>query len=111
MNSTTKIIHVIARVTLKEGQREAYLKAFHNLVPLVRQESGCIEYGPAIDIATGIAGQLVNDNVMTVVEKWESLEHLRAHLEAPHMKEFAKENGHMREQRDLYVMESVQKDL
>ena len=43
------MIHVIATIDLVEGQRAAFLKEFHALVPLVRAEAGCLEYGPAID--------------------------------------------------------------
>ena len=40
-------------------------------------------------MAAGIAAQgPPRENVVTVVEKWESLEALRAHLAAPHMAEY-----------------------
>jgi quinol monooxygenase YgiN len=80
------MIHVIATIELVDGQRDAFLAEFHKLVPLVRAEQGCIDYGPTTDVATGIPAQVpLRDNVVTVVERWESLESLRAHLQAPHM--------------------------
>lgn len=80
------MIHVLATIELAEGKREAFLKEFHLLVPLVRAEAGCLEYGPAIDVATGLAAQAPpRDNVVLVLEKWASLEALQAHLVAPHM--------------------------
>jgi quinol monooxygenase YgiN len=80
------VIHVIATIELAEGKREAFLDEFRKIVPLVRAEAGCLEYGPAVDVATGIAAQAPpRDNVVTVVEKWESVEALKAHLQAPHM--------------------------
>jgi quinol monooxygenase YgiN len=83
------MIHVIATITLHEGRRDAFLAEFHNLVPQVRAEPGCIEYGPTIDIATDISAQHpLRSDVVTIVEKWESLDHLKAHLAAPHMKEY-----------------------
>jgi quinol monooxygenase YgiN len=83
------MIHVIAIIELNEGRREAFLAEFHRVLPHVRAESGCIEYGPAIDIATEIAAQHpLRDHVVTIIEKWETLEHLNAHLAAPHMKEY-----------------------
>jgi quinol monooxygenase YgiN len=61
---------------------------FCELVPLVRAEEGCIDYGPAIDVDTPIASKPARADVVTVVEKWESVSALQAHLAAPHMKQF-----------------------
>jgi len=83
------MIHVIATVEVVAGRREAFLAEFRKLVPLVRAENGCLEYGPAVDIASGAPAQVpLRPNVVTVVEKWESLDALRAHLQAPHMIEY-----------------------
>jgi quinol monooxygenase YgiN len=83
------MIHVIATVELHPGRREAFLDEFRKVMPLVRAESGCIDYGPAVDIATDIAAQVpVRDHVVTIVERWASLEALKAHLVAPHMAEY-----------------------
>ncbi|MCI0458846.1 MAG: antibiotic biosynthesis monooxygenase [Gemmataceae bacterium] len=80
------MIHVIATIELAEGQREVFLEEFRQIVPLVRAEAGCLEYGPALDVPTGIAAQApLRENVVLVVEKWESVEALKAHLQAPHM--------------------------
>jgi quinol monooxygenase YgiN len=80
------MIHVIATVQIHAGRREAFLKEFHQVVPLVRAEQGCLEYGPTVDVASGVAAQpAVRDDVVVVVEKWESLPALTAHLAAPHM--------------------------
>jgi quinol monooxygenase YgiN len=83
------VIYVIATIEVVQGQREAFLTEFRKVVPLVRAEAGCLEYGPALDLPTDIAAQVpVRENVVTVVEKWESLEALRAHLRAAHMAEY-----------------------
>jgi quinol monooxygenase YgiN len=83
------VIHVIATIELAAGTREAFLAEFHRIVPLVRAEAGCLDYGPTIDLPTGLAAQPpVRDNVVTVVERWESLDALRAHTAAPHMQEY-----------------------
>jgi len=80
------MIHVIATIELLEGQLDAFLREFKNLVPEVLNEDGCIEYGPTMDVETNIAAQLeARTDVVTVVEKWESLDALEAHLTAPHM--------------------------
>lgn len=83
------MIHVLATIALTPGQRDAFLKEFRQLMPKVRAEQGCIEYGPAIDVQTGIEIQLpVRDDVVVVIEKWESLAALEAHLAAQHMTDF-----------------------
>ena len=80
------MIHVIATIELAEGTRDAFLAEFHKLVPQVRAEAGCLAYGPAGDVETGLSAQPpVRPNVVVVVEQWESLDALRAHLQAPHM--------------------------
>ncbi|QDT44634.1 putative quinol monooxygenase YgiN [Gimesia alba] len=80
------MIFVIADIELAEGKQAAFLEAFHQLVPQVLAEEGCIEYGPAIDEDTDIAAQVKNGSqIVTVMEKWESVDALKTHLVAPHM--------------------------
>src|SRR4051812_48439599 len=83
------MIHVIATIELAPGTRDAFLAEFHKIVAPVRAEAGCLEYGPAVDVASGMAAQgPVRDDVVVVVEKWESVEALLAHSRAPHMAEY-----------------------
>ncbi len=83
------MIIVLATIELAEGTRDNFLKEFSKIVPLVRQEAGCLEYGPTIDAATDIQAQLpLRNDVVTVVEKWESIPALKAHLVAPHMQAY-----------------------
>jgi quinol monooxygenase YgiN len=80
------MIYVIATVELQPGTREAFLAEFRRNVPNVRAEKGCIAYGSTVDVPSGIKTQIpLRDNVVTVVEQWESLEALQAHVAAPHM--------------------------
>ncbi|HAB11390.1 MAG TPA: antibiotic biosynthesis monooxygenase, partial [Planctomycetaceae bacterium] len=41
------MIFVLATIELAEGRRDDFLAAFQQVVPLVRAEEGCLEYGPA----------------------------------------------------------------
>lgn len=83
------MIHVIATIEVKPGKREAFLAEFQRIVSLVRAEAGCLEYGPTIDVDSGISVQgPLRENVAVIVEKWESLPALKAHLQAPHMAEY-----------------------
>ena len=80
---------VIAVIETVDGRREDFLAEFHRIVPLVRAEAGCIEYAPTVDAETDVeVQQRMGANTVTVVEKWESLDALRAHLKAPHMLEY-----------------------
>jgi len=83
------VIYVIATIELCPDKRDQFLLEFTQLVPEVRAEDGCIEYGGAIDLATGLPAQVaIRPDVVTVVEKWSSLDALNAHRTAPHMREF-----------------------
>lgn len=83
------MVHVIATIQVQPGKREAFHAEFTKLTPLVRAEAGCIEYGLTADLATPIPVQdPVREDVFTVVEKWESLDALQAHLKAPHMADY-----------------------
>jgi len=83
------MVHVIATLEIAPGKRDEYLALFADLVPKVKAEQGCIAYGPTIDVDSGLGPQQpVRDNVVTVVEQWESLDALSAHIAAPHMAEY-----------------------
>ena len=47
------MIHVIAVITAKPGERENILAHFRANVPAVRAEKGCIEYGATVDTDGG----------------------------------------------------------
>ncbi|MCH5374577.1 MAG: antibiotic biosynthesis monooxygenase, partial [Planctomycetes bacterium] len=52
-------------------------------------EQGCLWYEPTLDVDTNIAAQGgVRPNVVTMVEIWDSIADLEAHLIAPHMIEY-----------------------
>lgn len=88
------MIHVIATITTQPGKRDELIAAFQKLAPEVHAEEGCIEYGTAIDVSTPIAAQVdLREDVVTVVEKWESIQALEAHLAAPHMEAFRNSMG------------------
>jgi quinol monooxygenase YgiN len=80
------MIYVIATIDLAPGTREAFLAEFRKIIADVRAEAGCLEYGPAIDAETGIPTQYrIGADRVTVMEKWESVDALKAHAVAPHM--------------------------
>ena len=83
------MVHVIATIQLSVGVRGRFLEEFARIVPLVRAEDGCLEYGPTVDVPTGLSAQPpIREDVVVVVEKWRDLPALEAHLAAPHMNEY-----------------------
>ena len=79
------MINVIASIHIKEGRLSEFIEILKTNIPKVLEEKGCIEYVPTIDVPTGLPPQDMNSNVVTIIEKWDSLEDLQAHLSAPHM--------------------------
>jgi len=82
------MIIVIATITCQPGKRADYLAEFAKLVPEVLREDGCIEYGPTIDVPTDLPNQNRDEDRAVIVEKWESVDALKAHMVAPHMVAF-----------------------
>lgn len=100
------MIHVIAALSTAPGKRDQLIEAFQSLAPQVHAEEGCIEYATAVDVATPIDAQApLRDDVLMVVEKWESIEALEAHLSAPHMEAFRSEHGDLITGISLQVLE------
>ena len=102
------MIHVVAVITAKAGQRAAMLELFAANRPAVLAEAGCIEYVATID-AAGMPpskGSFGADTFV-VVEKWESLAALQAHAAAPHMAAYGAKTKEMTEARVIHVLEPV----
>lgn len=99
------MIHVVAIITAKPGQRDAILEAFRANVPAVHAESGCIEYGPAVD-ADGVGGfqTKFGPDTFVVLEKWESLDHLKAHAGSPHMAAYGAKTKDLIASRVIHVL-------
>lgn len=99
------MIHVIARIELTPGCRERFLACFRQLVPKVLAEPGCLGYVPAVEVATALRPDPPDENVVTVIETWQSLGDLEAHLAAPHMADFRRQTGDLRGRVTLTVLE------
>ena len=101
------MITVIATVICHPGQRDAFLAEFNQIVPTVLREDGCIEYGPQIDAGTDIENQNSDSARVTIVEKWDSVAALKAHLIAPHMMEYRPKVKHLVDSSELRVLENA----
>jgi quinol monooxygenase YgiN len=99
------MIHVVAVITAKPGMRQRLLDAFHANMPAVHAEKGCIEYGPAVDAeGAGSFQTKFGGDSFVVIEKWESLDALKAHAASPHMAAYAAKTRDMIESRVIHVL-------
>lgn len=101
------MIHVIASIGVKPGKRNEFIKIFKANVPAVLAEDGCIEYVPTIDTNSGIDAQWKDETVVTIIEKWETIDALKAHLAAPHMATFHADTANLVEDISLTVLENA----
>ena len=100
------MIHVIAVITAKPGKREEILKHARANLAAVRAEKGCIEYGPVVDAENALAFQTkLGPDAFMVVEKWESMDALKAHAAAPHMKDYAGKTKDFIASRTIHILQ------
>ena len=99
------MVHVLAIITAKPGMRDAILKEFRANMPAVHAEQGCIEYGPAVDAeGMGRIQTPLGPDTFVVIEKWESLDALKAHGAAPHMAAYAAKTKDLLVSRVIHVL-------
>lgn len=101
------MINVIASITVKEGELAKFLEIFKANVPLVRAEDGCIEYSPTIDVDSGLPIQVSEPSTVTIIEKWQSLDALKAHLATPRMLAYREETKDIVEKVSLKVLQEA----
>ena len=99
------MIHVIALITTKPGQRAAVLEAFRANVPAVHSEKGCIEYAPVIDAqGMGKFQTPIGADTFMVIEKWATAADLAAHAASPHMAAYGAKVKDMLANRVIHVL-------
>ncbi len=74
------MIIVIAIMNVKPGKKDAFILDAKDLVTETRQETGCISY----DLLTSTE----DEDLLVMLEKWEDIESLNAHMETDHFKKF-----------------------
>lgn len=97
------MIHVVAIITAKPGQRGAMLELFKANIPAVHAEAGCIEYGATVDVSG--AQPAFGEDTFVVVEKWESLAALKAHAASPHMAAYVAKTQDLLAKRAVHVLD------
>jgi quinol monooxygenase YgiN len=99
------MIHVIAVITAKPGKREEILRHFRANVPNVHAEKGCIEYGAAVDAENALPIQAKwGADTFLVIEKWESIDALKAHAAAPHMAAYGASTKELIASRVIHIL-------
>lgn len=101
------MIHVIASIRVKNGMIPEFLEIFKNNVPMVRKEKGCIEYLPTLDIDAALPPQVLDEHVITIIERWESPQALHDHLQTPHMLAYRKKTKEMVTDISLKVLQDA----
>jgi len=101
------MINVIASIQTKEGQLSEFIEIFKSNIPKVLEEKGCIEYVHTIHDPTCLHHQELNSNVVTIIEKWNSLEDLMAHLSAPHMLEYKEKTKDFVDKMSVKILKEV----
>lgn len=92
-------ILVLAKIQPKGGCQDSILELAGELVYETLQEEGNIEY------------QLLKsdeDDTLTFVEKWESLEALKKHMASPHFLNFGEESDEFVENMDIQVIDATE---
>ncbi|UCH47640.1 MAG: antibiotic biosynthesis monooxygenase [Betaproteobacteria bacterium] len=102
------MIHVVAVITAKPGQREKILEAARDNLAAVRAENGCIEYGPVVDAEFGSFQTPLGPDTFMVIEKWQDAAALKAHAAAPHMAAYAKKVKDLIADRQIHVLSEAE---
>lgn len=93
------MIRVVARGCFQPQNLEQALALYARLAAATRQEPGCIEY---------VIGQAQEDaGALAVIECWESMAALNAHLESAHFRELVPQIGALRESAEMTIYEQV----
>lgn len=104
-----KDVWVICRFDLKAAEnRAAYIAETKKIINLVRAEPGCLTYTLLGDAETSWdAPQRSGEKTLWMIEHWDSVQSLQAHLQTPHMKMFAPAAQPLRAGGTFQVLEAV----
>ena len=102
-------VFVLCRFDLKaDADRKAYVGKTLDVVPTVRDEKGCRVYTLLEDAKTDWdAPQRFGERTLWMLERWDSIDALKAHLQTPHMKAFGPTVRDMRESGTFHVLQEA----
>lgn len=102
-------VYVLCRFDLKpDADISDYIGKTRSIIPTVRAENGCRLYALLKDADTDWDKPMrFGERTLWMVEKWDSVEALKAHIAAPHMNAFGPTVRDMRSASTFHVLESV----
>ena len=77
------MIVVQVEVIVEPGSASKVVDAVKKMETATRQEAGCLKYAFAVDIS--------DPGMVRVIERWESMDAIKAHMASPHMAQFQKD--------------------
>lgn len=83
------MIIVTARMNIKTGQKELFIKETEDLVRATRQEKGCLSYD--------LFSHTTDEDVLLMLELWENMDSLNSHVKTEHFKKFKQSTKHLLE--------------
>jgi quinol monooxygenase YgiN len=101
------MIYGVVSVQVKAGKLQEFLELFKSNAIKVRQEKGCIQYIPVVDIDVSLPIQALDKNVVTILETWESLAALHDHFATPHMAVYFKKEKDLIEGVSLKMLQEA----
>lgn len=87
------MIEVITEYSCLPGQRQRVLDAVLALQTVIRDEVGCLACDPLVDAPASLPEQTLDPDGVVLVEQWQSLKHLHAHLSSNHVMEFERDTA------------------
>ena len=95
-------IVVLAKVYPKEGCKDTVIELSDDLIENTLAEEGNIDYQLL---------KSLNDNTLTFVEKWQSLDALKKHMDSHHFQLFGSETQDFIEKMDIQVIGAEELNL
>lgn len=89
------MIFVVSKSVVKQDKVNEYKLLTVKLIEETRKEAGCISYD--------LCEHIENPNILTFIEKWESKEHLDAHMKTTHFTEIVPKLKELRESAELSI--------
>ena len=102
------MLNLIVTMRIKPGHMDAFLAVCAELRPQVLREPGCRGYDYLRDVAVTLHRPTpVDPDCITLLERWDSIEALQAHMETPHMRAAGARLKDLRESVELRVTEPI----
>jgi quinol monooxygenase YgiN len=84
------MLTIVAEIRVYQGglHKEKVMQAFKKIIPTVRKEPGCHTYELLVDADVEVNYQTKDADLILILEKWEGIEYLNAHIQTPHVQAY-----------------------